>query len=179
MTTFTEPVRVVPLGYTTRTAAGIRLTIGDRPGATKHEYTISPDVDEYLTALDIRALYRNLTAPDRDLLCALQDSSIVAVCPVSDGLPVVPVARRQLTLAGHLGADCTVRFGDASEATVVSAMGGRILRMVDGDRTLQQLVDEVEHTSAAGVTVDVLVEAADLAQTMRTAGVLTFEPAAS
>lgn len=179
MTTFTEPVRVVPLGYTTRTAAGIRLTIGDRPGATKHEYTISPDVDEYLTALDIRALYRDLTATDRELLGALHDSSIVAVCPVSHGLPVVAVARRPLTLAEHLGADCTVRFGDAGGETVVSAMGGRILRLVDGDRTLQQLVDEVEHTSAAGVTVDVVAEAAALAQTMRTAGALTFEPAAS
>ena len=177
MTAFTEPLRVVPLGYTTRTAAGIRLTIGDRPGATKHEYTISPDVDEYLTALDIRALYRDLTETDRDLLAALQDSSIVAVCPVSDGLPVVPVARRQLTLAEHLGADCTVRFGDGGEETVVSAMGGRILRLVDGDRTLQQLVDEIKHTSTAGGAVDVLAEAAALAQTMRTAGALTFEPA--
>ncbi len=177
MTAFTEPVRVVPLGYTTRTAAGIRLTIGDRPGATKHEYTISPDVDEYLTALDIRALYRDLTETDRDLLAALHDSSIVAVCPVSDGLPVVPVARRQLTLAEHLGADCTVRLGDAGEETVVSAMGGRILRLIDGDRTLQQLVDEIEHTSTVGGAVDVLAEAAALAQTMRTAGALTFEPA--
>jgi hypothetical protein len=173
MTTFTEPMRVVPLGYTTRTAAGIRLTIGDRPGATKHEYTISPDVDEYLTALDIRTLHRDLTTADRDLLSALHDSSIVAVCPVSDGLPVVPVARRQLTLAEHLGADCTVKFDDEDEETVVSAMGGRILRLVDGDRTLQQLVDEVENTS----TVDVLTEAAALAQTMRAAGALTFEPA--
>lgn len=176
MTAFTEPVRVVPLGYTTRTAAGIRLTIGDRPGATKHEYTISPDVDEYLTALDIRALYRDLTETDRNLLAALHNSSIVAVCPVSDGLPVVPVARRQLTLAERLGADCTVRFGDAGEETVVSAMGGRILRLVDGDRTLQQLVDEIEHTSTADVGVDVLAEAAALAQTLRTAGALTFEP---
>ena len=179
MATFTEPVRVVPLGYTTLTTAGIRLTIGDRPGATKHEYTISPDVDEYLTALDIRALYRDLTATDRDLLGALHDSSIVAVCPISDGLPVVPVARRQLTLAEHLGADCTVRFGDDGEETVVSAMGGCILRLVDGDRTLQQLVDEVEHTSAAGVMIDVVAEAAALAQTMRATGALTFEPAAS
>jgi hypothetical protein len=58
-------------------------------------------------------------------------------------------------------------------------MGGRILGLVDGDRTLQQLVDEVEHTSAAGVTADVVAEAAALAQTMRAAGALTFEPAAS
>lgn len=177
MTTFTEPMRVVPLGYTTHTAAGIRLTIGDRPGATNHEYTISPDVDEYLTALDIRTLYRDLTTADRNLLSALHDSSIVAVCPVSDGLPVVPVARRQLTLAEHLGADCIVRFDDADEETVVSAMGGRILRLVDGDRTLQQLVDEVENTSTVDVAVDVLTEAAALAQTMRAAGALTFEPA--
>jgi len=179
MPALTEPMRVVPLGYTTRTAAGIRLTIGDRPGATKHEYTISPDVDEYLTALDIRFLYRDLTDADRELLSALHDSSIVAVCPVSDGLPVVPVARRQLTLAERFGADCTVSFGDASEETVVSALSGRILRLVDGDRTLQQLVDEVEHTSPVDVAVDVVAEAAALAQTMRTVGALTFEPAAS
>ena len=177
MTAFSEPVRVVPLGYTTRTGAGIRLTIGDRPGATKHEYSISPDVDEYLTAIDIRGLYRDLTEADCDLLGALHDSSIVAVCPISRGLPIVPVARRQLTLAEHLSADCTVRFGDTGDEMVVSATGGRILRLVDGDRTLQQLVDEVEHTNAAGVAVDVLAEAAALAQAMRTAGALTFEPA--
>ncbi|MFH8253083.1 hypothetical protein ACH3VR_22135 [Microbacterium sp. B2969] len=177
MVVFTEPLRVVPLGYTTRTGARITLTIGDRPGSTKQEYSISRDVDEYLTSIDIRALYRDLSEADRDLLAALHDSNIVAVCPISHGLTVVPFTRRPLSLAEHLGADCIVRFDDAGEKVIVSETGGRILRLIDGDRTLQQLADEVEHTSAPTAAVDVLAEAASLAQTMRAVGALTFEPA--
>lgn len=175
MTISKDPVRVVPLGYVTPAGARNVLTVGDRYGALKHEYTVSHEFAAFLDSIDVRVVRSDLTTYEADVLGALHDSGIVAVCPVSGGLPVIPVTRKPLTLAGHTADGYLLQIGDLGEAAVVSEIGGQLMRMIDGDRTFQDLVDELaQHDPDHGRIL--LEEAAAFAQAMRRAGALTFEP---
>lgn len=170
-----EPVRVVPLGYLTPSGARNVLTIGERYGAPKHEYTVSHEFAAFLDAIDVRVVRSDLTTYEEEVLRAMHDSDIVAVCPVSEGLPVIPVTRKPLTLAEHTAAGYLLQIGDSEEEAVVSEVGGQLMRMIDGDRTLQDLVDELaQHDPGYGRIL--LEEAAAFAQSMRRTGALTFEP---
>lgn len=169
-----EPVRVVPLGYITRTVDGAVLTIGERHGAPKYGYTITRDVEEFLAAIDISTVHTEFTDDEQRLLDALHDSGIISLCPVSAGLPVVPMTRKPLTVARH-AAGYIVQVGEGGETRIVSEIGGQLVHMIDGERTLQELVHEL----AQDAPVDSLLEEATVfAQAMRRVSAMTFEPAA-
>lgn len=175
MLTFTEPVRVLPLGYVTPAGDRDVLTIGERYGAAKYEYTVSHEFAAFLASIDVRVVRGDLTTYEEEVLRALHDSGIVAVCSVSEGLPVIPVTRKPLTLAEHTAAGILIQIGDADEEAIVSEIGGQLMRMIDGDRTLQDLVDELAQHDPARRGI-LLEEAVAFAQSMRRTGALTFEP---
>lgn len=175
MIAFSEPVRVVPLGYLTPAGTRNVLTIGQRYGAPKHEYTVSHEFAAFVDAIDVRVVRSDLSTYEEEVLRALRDSGIVAVCLVSEGLPVIPVTRKPLTLADHSAAGYVVQIGDEAEEALLSETGGQLMRMIDGDRTLQDLVDELAQHDPAHERI-LLEEAAAFAQAMRRTGALTLEP---
>lgn len=186
---------IVPLGYLSRVDGWHQLTVGDRVGGDKRQYRLMPEHRELLASLDPMVLDREFSSQEQHLLRAMATDRMVA--PLGAGAPlsaldVIPVPRQSLAVVGTIDDSYRIRVGDGW-SIVLSEYEGRLLPLIDGHRTLADILREVEGRALVDPDDRRMIAEAELEEgrsfeaylfelaisfiaTTRRSGALTFEP---
>lgn len=171
-----EPTRILPFGYLERAAAGALLIINNRAGAEPQRFAVDERIERFLASLEVWRIHQDLPPEAHHFLEPLQERGVLAVWPVWHGLPVVPVLRDTVVLVSapaHGFHTLRTSAGDVK----VTELGSRLLHMIDGERTMESLINEIQQTMPEAPRTLLESEALWFVQTMRQARAITLEPA--
>lgn len=172
-----EPTRIIPFGYIERTCAGAVLVINKRAGFKPHRFTLDERTERFLSSLEVWRIHHDLPEEAWSFLDALQQRGVLAATPVWLGLNVIPVLRDSVVMVSTPSSGFHTLRTSAGDVGVTE-LGSRLLHMIDGERTVDTLVDEISDSMPDAPRTLLESEALWFIQSMRQAGAMTLEPAA-
>lgn len=172
----TEPTRIIPFGYVEQTRAGAMLVVNDRPGIEPNRFTLDSHTEQYLTSLEVWRIHQGIPEEVWTSISALQQHGILVAWPVWFGLNVIPVLRDAVVLVSTPANGFHTLHTSAGDV-MVTEIGNRLLHLIDGERTLDSLVDEISNSLTDAPRAFLEADALWFIQTMRKARSITLEPA--
>lgn len=159
----TPGVHMIRLGYLSPLNGGYNLTVVDQPGVTRRGFGLECKDYELLVSIDPTVVDREFSLDQKAILLTLaRERAVTFIADVDDlaDLDMVPIVRRPLYIAEMLDEGYRIRIGDvdaepvaesdlADASFVVSEYGARFVSLMDGLRTVGEIVTAVEAAALA------------------------------
>jgi hypothetical protein len=190
-----KPFHVIRLGYITHFESGSTLTVGDYVGGTKLGVKLKPAYIDFLNSLDATVNDREFDAAELGLISWMAEQNFIMILSydanITD-LNMIPVLRSVIMLDQKNEREY-VTCSASSTNFSLSELGGFFFSLVDGVRTLGEIVENVkqgvlndpsgpllvtENEKEHGKTFDLILleEALDFIKATTVAEVITYEP---